>query len=87
MSAKIEELKQILLQLLKKEKSSDTVSEPTTYENSIIYTDSIIYKDSIRYTEFNKNINMTNPSINQNINQNINPNNIIDNTYNTDRNI
>ena len=82
MSAKIEELKQILLQLLKK-KSSDSVSEPTTYENSIIYKDVTIYKDGIRYTEFNKNINTTNPSINQNIN----PNNIIVNTYNTDRNI
>ena len=82
MSAKIEELKQILLQLLKKEeRSTDTVSEPIIYENSIRYT------DSIRYTEINKNINTTNHDINQNINQNINPNNIIDNTYNTDRNI
>lgn len=76
MSAKIEELKQILLQLLKKE-SRDIVSEPIIYENSIINT------NSIRYTESNNSINKTNPGINQNIN----PNNIIDNTFNTDRNI
>ena len=82
MSAKIEEIKQILLQFLKKkEKSTDTDSEPI--ENSIRYAENIIYTDSIIYTEINK----TNPGINQNINQNINPNIIIDNTYNTYRNI